>query len=139
MTAISLIDISGGDADVTAVPEKTLAAVEAACRDIGFMYITGHGIAPATIERIRNAVVAYFDQPMEQKLRDRISRDNYRGYIPPGFFSANSGDLEADTYEGYKLHTEVNASDSICTACDLYGPNKWPKQPQGLEHAVLDY
>ena len=131
-THIPAIDISKKSASVT-------REVEAACREIGFMYIRGHGIAPGKISRIRQAVIAYFDRPIEDKLRDRISRDNYRGYIPEGFFSPNTGDGDADRYEGYKLHFEVAADDPVREECDLYGPNKWPDSPPGFDGAVLDY
>ncbi|NQV85766.1 MAG: isopenicillin N synthase family oxygenase [Woeseiaceae bacterium] len=131
MRDIPLVDIS----DVaTAIP-----AIESACRDIGFMYVVGHGIAPDTIAQIRAAVVDYFALPLAEKHRGHISRDNYRGYIPAGFFSANSGDAVADNYEGYKLHFEVPEDDPVRALCDLYGPNKWPDQPSHFRKAVLRY
>ena len=122
MRSIPLIDISGA--------ADTSREIEKACRDIGFMYIAGHGIAPKTIARVRAAVIDYFALPLEVKAGDRISRDNYRGYIPSGFFSANSGTGVADSYEGYKLHHEVQVDAPICSACELYGPNKWPDEPK---------
>jgi len=131
MREIPLIDISGG---VGIVDE-----IENACHGIGFMYVVGHGIGAEAFARTRAAVVDYFALPLETKLGDRISRDNYRGYIPSGFFSANSGDGVADSYEGYKLHYEVDAADPICTACELYGPNKWPDRPQPFKRHLLDY
>ncbi|MDA1064191.1 MAG: isopenicillin N synthase family oxygenase [Proteobacteria bacterium] len=116
-----------------------VGAIESACHDIGFMYLTGHGIATSTVDRMRAAVIAYFALPVDIKIGDRILRDNYRGYIPAGFFSANSGAVLADLYEGYKLHYEAPARDAICADCDLYGPNRWPKGSPELKSAVLDY
>jgi isopenicillin N synthase-like dioxygenase len=113
--------------------------VEKACHNIGFMYVAGHGISTASIEQVRTAVIAYFSLPLEQKLRDRITRDNYRGYIPTGFFTANSGDGSADNYEGYKLHYEVSSDDPIRESCELYGPNKWPVQPHRFAEYLLAY
>ncbi len=130
MNRIPLVDISAS---------AGIQDIEKACHDIGFMYVVGHGVAPATIARIRVAIHAYFALPVEAKLGDRIRRDNYRGYIPAGFFSANSGDAVADSYEGYKLHSEVPADDPICVACDLYGPNRWPGRPPHFKEAVLNY
>lgn len=131
MQSIPLIDFgSGVDAD---------AQIEAACRDIGFMYVVGHAIDAALIGRVRAAVADYFSLPLKQKTRDRISRENYRGYIPAGFFSANSGDAAADRYEGYKLHLETRSDDPIRAKCDLYGPNKWPQQPQDFKQVILEY
>ena len=134
MNDIPIIDISPSR-DST----KLTHQVEDACRKIGFMYIRGHGIDSEIITTMRETVVRYFSQPLQKKLNDRISRDNYRGYIPAGFFSPNSGKGTADCYEGYKLHFEVSANDPICAECDLYGPNKWPKKPSGFKKAVLNY
>jgi len=132
MKDIPTIDIAGD-------PDATIRLVEDACHEIGFMYISGHGISTDTITRIRNAAVEYFSRPLDNKLADRISRDNYHGYIQQGFFTANVGGIDADLYEGYKLHFEVGADDPVCTACDLYGPNKWPGEPRGFREAILDY
>ena len=139
MHDIPIIDISGVVRQGGDHTDNTVREVEEACREIGFMVIRGHGIAPEIITRIREAVIGYFARPLEEKLRDCISRDNYRGYIPTGFFSPNTGDGQTDNYEGYKLHFEVPTNDVVCEACDLYGPNKWPGEPSQFEEAVLDY
>jgi isopenicillin N synthase-like dioxygenase len=139
MDDIPVIDIGGIMRGDLRQPKETVRQVEAACHDIGFMYIRGHGIAPHTIERLRNSVVQYFGQELDEKLRDRITRENYRGYIPPGFFSPNSGAADADNYEGYKLHSEIAADDPVVADCGLYGPNKWPVGPVQFRSAVLDY
>ena len=136
MQDIPLIDISEFPANGS--PE-TVERVEQACRDVGFMYIEGHGIESDTIHRIREAVIAYFAKPGDEKLSERITRNNYRGYIPTGFFSPNSGDVSSDLYEGYKLHLEVAADDSIVGDCDLYGPNRWPARPSDFRVAVMNY
>lgn len=128
---ISLIDLAGDD--------DVVGAIEKASRDIGFMYVAGHGISPRIIERARSTVVDYFALSPDVKMRDRIDRDNYRGYIPLGFFNANTGHAAGDRYEGYKLHFEVGAEDPICEACGLYGPNKWPEQPAHFKRSLLEY
>ena len=128
---LPLIDMTG-DADV-------VSRVEVACRDVGFMYVVGHGIDAATISRTRVVVQEYFSLPLETKMRDRISRNNYRGYIPTGFFNPNSGDAAADRYEGFKLHLEVREDDPIRNECDLYGSNKWPASLPRLKGTILDY
>ena len=136
MSDIPLIDLSAGDNDAHG---KVASQVDAACRDIGFMYVTGHGIPERVVNAIRESVVAYFGRDDSEKNRDRITRENYRGYIPTGFFTANTGGVDADNYEGYKLHFETNAADPVIKECDLYGPNKWPSAPACFREAVLDY
>jgi isopenicillin N synthase-like dioxygenase len=127
---IPVIDISAAGG--------TARKIEEACRDIGFMTITGHGIRPEVVVAVRQAVIQYFSLPESMKLADRISRDNYRGYIPTGFFSPAGDAGSADNYEGYKLHFEVADDDPIRADCDLYGPNKWPDLPN-FRSSVLCY
>ncbi len=131
MQSIPFIDL-GNSAGV-------VREIEKACRDIGFMYVAGHGISSRLIDDVRRNVIRYFARRVDVKLLDQISQDNYRGYIPTGFFSANSGDVEADSYEGYKLHCEVPANDPVRKFCDLYGPNKWPANLPGLKKHLLNY
>lgn len=128
---IPLIDISDS--------QGLASQVESACKDIGFMYVAGHGIAAETIADARQSVIDYFAQSEASKLRDQITQTNYRGYIPVGFFNANTGAAVADNYEGYKLHFEVATDDPIRARCDLYGPNKWPHHPAGFRESLLKY
>jgi isopenicillin N synthase-like dioxygenase len=139
MQDIPLIDIAPFTGGTDRNGEDVIRQVEEACRDVGFMYVVGHGIPSQTVARTRNAVIAYFKRSIEEKLGDAITRDNYRGYIPAGFFTANVGGSDSDNYEGYKLHFETSADDPICAQCDLYGPNKWPAAPAGFGQAILDY
>jgi isopenicillin N synthase-like dioxygenase len=134
MISIPLIDIG-----VSGRRSETTSEIEAAFRDVGFAYIGGHGISPQLIANMREVVIAYFERPLEEKLCDRISRENYRGYIPEGFFNPATGGDASDRYEGYKLHLEISPDDEICGQCDLYGPNKWPDVPRSLRQVVLDY
>ena len=79
MRSIPLIDLSG--------TASVVHEIESACRDVGFMYIAGHGIAPNIVAAARTAVINYFALPLQQKNAAQITADNYRGYIPLGFFS----------------------------------------------------
>lgn len=103
------------------------------------MSIVGHGIPRDTIQNVRGAVINYFALPQAAKIEDQISPTNYRGYIPAGFFSANSGAAASDNYEGYKLHYEVALDDPVRAECDLYAPNKWPAQPPQFRQHILKY
>ena len=103
------------------------------------MYVVGHSIDSRLIEQTHEVVAAYFERPLDEKRRDQVTRDNYRGYIPQGFFSPGSGDMDADNYEGYKLHFEISADDPLCNDCDLYGPNKWPGMAPGFRESILRY
>ena len=137
MDDLALVDISpisGGGHD-----PRTVSLIGKACHDVGFLYVDGHGIPGELITRMRRAVADYFDRGDADKHADCVLPDNYRGYIPFGFFTENRGGQDADEYEGYKLHFETDAADPIRQHCDLYGPNRWPKNAEKLQSAVMEY
>lgn len=110
-----------------------------ACRDIGFFCIVGTGVREETVSAMRAAVARVFDVSEEEKHRQAVTRENYRGYIPLGFFTPNDGTGAADRYEGYKLHWEAPADDPVRRDCPLYGPNLWPDHAPETRDAVLAY
>lgn len=139
MVAIPHIDLAplldGDGAD----PSTIDAAIQNACATSGFFLLDRHGISPKLIASIRNALIEYFALDKTVKLQDAVSRNNYRGYIPEAYFSANNAQGAVDLYEGYKLHTEIEQDSPIIAQCDLYGPNKWPAAPPELERLLSDY
>ncbi len=140
MQDIPVIDISalragGEDPD----RQECVSRIMTACTEIGFLSIAGHGVLPETTDRMRDLVRRIFDVDEAQKWAGAITRENYRGYIPLGFFTPNDGSGAPDLYEGYKLHHEVDADDPIRLDCALYGPNRWPDGIADARRITLDY
>jgi isopenicillin N synthase-like dioxygenase len=88
---------------------------------------------------MRNAVKAVFDTPRDVLMQDMVAKGNYRGFVPLGYFTPNSGKGTADQYEAWKLHNETDPSNPVCAACSLYGPNKWPKISTDVRTPVMAY
>ena len=107
--AIPTIDLERDD-------DEFLPTLERALCDIGFVLVRGHGVPGTLVSDLRQKLVDYFDRPLADKMAERITPDNYRGYIPLGFFSPNSEGVTPDQYEGYKLHAEVAADHPVCAA-----------------------
>lgn len=130
--AIPVIDL--------ALPDAERNLIDAA-ENVGFFSVVGHGIDETVRRNLRAAVVELFSVSDEDKHRQAITRDNYRGFIPLGFFTPNRADASdaADRYEGFKLHWEVAANDPICAESPIYGPNRWPDHPADLPQAVAAY
>jgi isopenicillin N synthase-like dioxygenase len=83
LLSISIIDIApywtGGDPGKRAVA----ALVDQACRDIGFLIISGHGIPEEMIEETRELARTFFDLPLTEKMRVGQPAPNVsRGYTP---------------------------------------------------------
>ena len=117
----------------------TVAEIGRACREIGFLSVTGTGVAPDLISALRAEIAALFALPETVKHARAITRDNYRGFIPLGFFTPNDGTTLRDNYEGFKLHWETPPEDPIQAECPLYGPNLWPPERPQLKPLLLRY
>ena len=78
MPSIPVIDIAAlraGEADaVNDVAQQMLAAAE----DLGFFYISGHGVPQATLDAAENEARAFFRQPLDDKLGVEINH-RHRG------------------------------------------------------------
>lgn len=119
--------------------EATVEQIMSACTGIGFLSITGTGISQDTVDQVRACVRTIFDVDEASKWQQAITRENYRGYIPMGFFTPNDGSGNADKYEGYKLHYEVTADAPVRRLCQLYGPNVWPREVPDARNVILGY
>ena len=64
---VPMIDIAPFAAGETSERARVVDAVRAACEEIGFFVITGHGFPEALATRIYDASRAFFDLPAEEK------------------------------------------------------------------------
>ncbi|WP_170400441.1 isopenicillin N synthase family dioxygenase [Ruegeria arenilitoris] len=139
MDHIPTIDIAPLHDPAHAGYGQTVRQVMDACTEIGFLSITGTGIPQDTVSEVRSCVRAIFDIDESAKWDQAITRENYRGFIPMGFFTPNDGSGKADKYEGYKLHCETDADAPIRKDCALYGPNIWPCEVPEAGAVILGY
>lgn len=111
----------------------------AALSEIGFAIVIGHGVDPLITENMRRAVQAVFETPRDVLLRNMVAKGNYRGFVPLGYFTPNSGKGKADQYEAWKLHFETDVNDPIRQHCNLYAPNVWPSIDTDVQTPIMNY
>jgi polar amino acid transport system ATP-binding protein len=136
-TTLPLIDVAPL---VTGTPgrEAVAAQIGAACRAHGFFYVTGHGVAPALVQRLEDLSHRFFELPEATKMQWRMALGGraWRGFFPLG------GELTSgrpDWKEGLYLGTELPATHSLVQAkTPVHGPNLFPDIP-GFREAILDY
>jgi isopenicillin N synthase-like dioxygenase len=132
--SIPVIDISPlrDDSNADAVAQALLAA----SRNLGFIYISGHGIPDDVIAMARARAFDFFHSPEKDKQRCTIS-DKHRGWLPQGGAKMRD-DVAADLKEsfvwGYQDDDGGTPSDH-----ELRGPNQWPDFVPAMESAALDY
>lgn len=113
----------------------TAKALNAACSEYGFFYLTGHGIAEETTDRILSLAREFFMLPREEKEKIKRPPDGYRGYQGLGEnVTQNAQDMHEaiDLYRGFRLPTDPQIE-------GLMGPNEWPKQPPEMEAVYETY
>jgi isopenicillin N synthase-like dioxygenase len=114
-------------------------AIETACRDTGFFYVTGHGIVAERFAMLEQASRRFFALPVADKRAIDMARGGpaWRGYFPVGGeLTSGKPDLKEGLYLGTDLapdHPRVKAG------WPLHGANLWPAQIPELRRAVLDY
>jgi isopenicillin N synthase-like dioxygenase len=129
----ALFDPARGAARAAAARE-----IEAACRDSGFFYVTGHGVSEAVLARLDAASRRFFALPRAAKMRIEMARGGaaWRGFFPlGGELTSGRPDLKEGIYFGTELppdHPRVKAG------WPLHGANLWPAEVPELKPAVLD-
>ena len=117
-------------------PTAVAQALLAASRDLGFIYINGHGIPDEVITTARGCALDFFLGAEQEKRRYTVS-DKHRGWLSQGGAKMQD-DLAADLKESFIWGYQDDAGDTPCDH-DLRGPNQWPDFVPGMESAALDY
>ncbi|SFG00309.1 Isopenicillin N synthase [Novosphingobium sp. CF614] len=88
-----------------------------ACENIGFFYLTGHGVPEQVVDAIFAAAADFFARPMHERAEAFATPEWYRGYIPMPDHQPLSRNTRM--FEQYRLQHE------------------WPADPEDMEHARI--
>jgi isopenicillin N synthase-like dioxygenase len=117
---------------------KFLADLRVAARDVGFFYITGHGIDPAFLRLVMDVSRRFFALPDEQKQAlDMVNSPHFRGY---NRVAAEITRGRRDWREQIDIGAERTA---VTLEADtppwqrLKGPNQWPDALPELRPVIL--
>ena len=116
--------------------------LDAAWREIGFACVTGHQIDPDLFTEMRSLLKRLFALSDEIKINYQITSENYRGFIPLGFFTPNRKEItgtNADAYEAFKLHWECPPEHPVRNECSLYGSNRWVNEIDDMHQIISAY
>ena len=134
--AVPVVDIAALGGPDPVAERAVVEQLRQAAADVGFLHITGHGIAPAVIDRVQHAAKRFFDQPADTKLESYIGRSrNHRGYVPEGE-EVLSGTMR-DRKEAFDLALDLPA-ERVPADHPMLGPNQWPDLT-GFREDVMGY
>ncbi|UFS60609.1 isopenicillin N synthase family dioxygenase [Subtercola endophyticus] len=85
--------------------EKIVADVRDACRNTGFLVITGHGIDPEIVSGAVEASKTFFDRPVPEKehYRNPARRTGYAEFANMSLGQSQGDDVPPDLREGYTM------------------------------------
>jgi isopenicillin N synthase-like dioxygenase len=118
--------------------ERFLADLRHAAHEVGFFYVTGHGVPAAVTDGITTAAREFFALPEADRLEiENIHSPQFRGYTRVG---AERTAGAADWREQIDIGPEraalpVGPGDPDWKR--LVGPNQWPSALPGLKDVVL--
>ncbi len=78
---VPLVDLSGAF-EPGSQRDQVVDVIRRACEDVGFLVITGHGVADEVVQRIDSVSRAFFSMPEEEKLTYAGAPGIYRGFTP---------------------------------------------------------
>lgn len=132
--SIPVVDIAGLASPDLDARRAAAREIGRAARDVGFLYVTGHGLPEQLSAELRAAAARFFAQPLEAKMGAYIGRSaNHSGYVPEGEEVFASGKI--DKKEAYDVNLDCPEA---AGEAPMLGANLWPAQP-GFREAVAPY
>jgi isopenicillin N synthase-like dioxygenase len=138
--ALPVIDVSPlvGAGDVRAIA-AVAGQIQAACRERGFFYVTGHGVPSGLLADLADASAEFFALPLADKLEIAMEHGGraWRGYFPVGGeLTSGRPDLKEGLYFGAEL---ADDDPRVAAGLALHGPNLFPRRVPRLRALVLAY
>lgn len=146
-TEVPIIDlgrfIHGGETERA----ETVAAVQAALVDVGFLMLSNHGVPEDLISNLEKAALDFFDLPPDQKnLCSPGGKKANRGYGAVGTRTIGKTEdktLPPSLQEGFGISAvDVPQADPYYqtdVAKEIFVPNQWPAHPQEFGPLAVAY
>lgn len=122
----------------TAAQEDVARQIGAACRDMGFFYVTGHGIDERLQSDMEDLSKKFFAQDLEEKMRIQMKFGGraWRGYFPVGGeLTSGKPDMKEGIYFGAELSDN---HPMVLAGAPVHGKNLFPAI-ENFKETVLAY
>jgi isopenicillin N synthase-like dioxygenase len=144
--AIPTIDLSPLRGGSRAAQSEVARQIDAACTEIGFFLVAGHGIPQDLITTTRQRAIDFFALPDDEKMKvQRPPAKISRGYnwvgdrsIAYSMGQAAPPDIQEAFAFGPDRVAEL-ASQVDAASAKMYAPNIWPERPADFKKTMLSY
>jgi isopenicillin N synthase-like dioxygenase len=141
---VPTVDISAYVTNGTPEERSTVAAqIDRACRDVGFIQITGHGVPDEVLAGLGEAMDGFFGCPLEEKKSYIRPAAENRGYTAPKSESLSlslgveAAGRMADFFEAFNVGRTLHDHPGVALP-EYYADNTWPEL-SGFESRVDAY
>ncbi|KAH9060198.1 2OG-Fe-II oxygenase [Lactarius vividus] len=141
---IPIIDLKDIGDPTPAVQLALAKQIRDACIDVGFFYVTNHGVSEETIAAALESMKIYFSLPLETKMElDNTKTPNFKGYnavLSSNNDPAGTGDMHEGFEFGWEALDDAPGALDACRMNDgsMAGANVWPDVP-GFRKSLLNY
>ncbi|MCU1393303.1 MAG: hypothetical protein JWM34_1731 [Ilumatobacteraceae bacterium] len=134
---LPMIDFTGYRTGDEAQRRAVVDEIGTACREIGFFYLTGHGVPQRIIDDAFVGIREFFALPFATKMEIVATTAQYRGYFPPRNITERR-EITGGSMEAFRAMLDLPAHDpDVVAGTPLYGPNRWPAELPGFR-VVMD-
>ena len=142
-TPVYMVDLEpfrlGGDADRATVA----AQIDTACRDSGFLQITGHGVPLSVSDRFLEAWTSFSSLPVTEKQRwtvaDRAANRGWTGVGTEALAASLGKKTPPDLVEAFVVGRDDASDEYFDRYRSWFAPNLWPDVPEDFHDAWSAY
>ena len=133
---LPVIDIESLKDGATRPPRTVIEELGWAARNIGFFYLTNHGVSQSLIDDTFALTREFFSLPLEEKMHWHYTRGrNHSGYLAIGQEITDS-EAGGDFKEGLDYFLELTPDDIDYDFRFYGGPNLWVDMPVGYRELL---
>jgi isopenicillin N synthase-like dioxygenase len=111
-----------------------------AAREIGFFYLSGHGVPPALAHRVQTEARRFFALPEAAKLAvSMIHSPHFRGYNRAGQELTRGLPDWREQFDIDAEHAPIPQAEGTPPWTRLLGPNLWPSSQPALREVLLEW
>ena len=105
---------------------RTARTLRAACIDIGFFYVTGHGFAPNELDAVLTQGRSFFALPLDEKMKVLSLNVDMPGFVRTGGIEPEKNrDKAVDIKERFSVTRELMAGEQVRSDSRI-GRSQWP-------------
>ncbi|MEM6711039.1 MAG: 2-oxoglutarate and iron-dependent oxygenase domain-containing protein [Pseudomonadota bacterium] len=112
-----------------------------ACRQSGFMLLTGHGVDRSQIDSVFDAARSFFALDQSEKDRLAIANSKHdRGYVATGTEKLDEKSGKIDQKEAFNVGDDLSPDDPrVLLGEPFRGVNQWPAGEEAFRQTLMGY